>query len=254
MIEQHTTLAAQRADGHAGLQATQFLSSIDDAGSPRAFALASPPSAPRIAHRVSARASHDTGKPAAARRGPRYFEDLMQAAQEGDNRAYERLLRDIVPLLQAAARRRQQSLQAADLDDLVQETLLSVHSARATYDPRRPLLPWLFAILDRRWIDTTRRRTKRSQNEVQEEESDLATVADENSSMTEGYRDPQLLLQAIGSLPPRQQGVIELLKLREMTLEEVSAASGISVNAVKVAMHRALISLRKELGVSRAAA
>jgi RNA polymerase sigma-70 factor (ECF subfamily) len=178
----------------------------------------------------------------------------MQAAQEGDNRAYERLLRDIVPLLQAAARRRQQSLQAADLDDLVQETLLSVHSARATYDPRRPFLPWLFAILDRRWIDTTRRRTKRSQNEVQEEESDLATVADENSSMTEGYRDPQLLLQAIGSLPPRQQGVIELLKLREMTLEEVSAASGISVNAVKVAMHRALISLRKELGVSRAAA
>ena len=172
----------------------------------------------------------------------------MQASQEGDNRAYERLLRDIVPLLQGAARRRQRSLQAADLDDLVQETLMSVHSARATYDPRRPFLPWLFAILDRRWIDATRRRTKRSQNEVQEEESDLATVADEASAMTEHYRDPQLLLQAIGTLPPRQRSVIALLKLREMTLEEASAASGISVNAVKAAMHRALIALRRELG------
>ena len=248
MIEQNA-LGAQSADGHAGLQATQFLSSIGDAGSRQALALSSPRGAPRIAHRASARASHDRGKPAVARRGPRYFEDLMQAAQAGDNRAYERLLRDIVPLLHAAARRRQPSLQTVDLEDLVQETLISVHSARATYDPRRPFLPWLFAILERRWIDATRRRTKRSRNEVHEEEFDLATVEDGGRSITEGYRDPQLLLQAIDSLPPQQQRVIELLKLREMTLEEAAAASGINVNAVKAAMHRALISLRKKLDV-----
>ena len=48
-------------------------------------------------------------------------------------------------------------------------------------------------------------------------------------------------------LPPGQRQAVELLRLKEMSLKEASAASGQSVGALKVAMHRAGKSLREIL-------
>jgi len=45
-------------------------------------------------------------------------------------------------------------------------------------------------------------------------------------------------------LPPGQRQALELLKLKEMSLKEASAATGLSITALKVATHRALKSLR----------
>ncbi|MSO93985.1 MAG: hypothetical protein EXQ86_11380, partial [Rhodospirillales bacterium] len=54
----------------------------------------------------------------------------------------------------------------------------------------------------------------------------------------------EALKRAIGRLPPKQRTAVEFLKLREMSLKEASAASGMSVAALKVASHRALKTLR----------
>jgi RNA polymerase sigma-70 factor (ECF subfamily) len=56
------------------------------------------------------------------------------------------------------------------------------------------------------------------------------------------------LRQAIDSLPQSQRQAITLLKLKEMSLKEAEAASGISIAALKVATHRGVKSLRKILG------
>jgi RNA polymerase sigma-70 factor (ECF subfamily) len=48
-------------------------------------------------------------------------------------------------------------------------------------------------------------------------------------------------------LPPSQKTAIELVKLKEMSLKEASAVSGMSVPALKVATHRAIKSLRTAL-------
>ena len=61
--------------------------------------------------------------------------DWMAAAQAGDRNAYEALLRDCVPIIKSVARR--QGVPADQVDDVVQEVLLSIHRARATYDPAR---------------------------------------------------------------------------------------------------------------------
>jgi len=50
------------------------------------------------------------------------------------------------------------------------------------------------------------------------------------------------------NLPPKQKEAIELVKLREMALAEASAASGQSVGALKVNVHRAIQRIRRELG------
>ena len=57
----------------------------------------------------------------------------MVAAQAGDRAAYETLLRDCIPFIKRVARG--QGVQPDFIDDVVQETLLTVHGARHTYDP-----------------------------------------------------------------------------------------------------------------------
>jgi RNA polymerase sigma-70 factor (ECF subfamily) len=188
-------------------------------------------------------------RPAAA---ARRFEELMQAAQRGDGRAYARLLKDLTPLLRSAVQRRRSFLDAADVEDLVQETLMSLHVARATYDPGRPFLPWLYALLVNRMADAARRHARRATHEVQSEEFERACEAVPDRDHAGSYRDPQLLAQAIRKLPQGQRTAVELLKLQELSLEKASALTGTSVGALKTAMHRALVSLRGRLGAAAA--
>ena len=53
---------------------------------------------------------------------------LMAAAQKGDRRSYSQLLHEIVPVLIRAVQGRWPMGQASDIDDVVQETLKSLHS------------------------------------------------------------------------------------------------------------------------------
>jgi RNA polymerase sigma-70 factor (ECF subfamily) len=52
---------------------------------------------------------------------------------------------------------------------------------------------------------------------------------------------------AIANLPRGQRDAIEMLKLREMSLKEAASASGMSVAALKVAVHRGMKTLRKTM-------
>jgi DNA-directed RNA polymerase specialized sigma subunit len=84
---------------------------------------------------------------------------LMAAAQTGDRAAYETLLRDCVPFITSVARR--QGVPSDRTDDVVQDALLTIHRARATYDPRRSFNAWLGVIVERRAIDMLRRMHRR---------------------------------------------------------------------------------------------
>ena len=100
----------------------------------------------------------------------RPFESLMQAVQDGDAQAYVQLLKEITPRLQQMVRRQRRFLAAADVDDIVQEILISLHAVRATYDPRRPFMPWLMAIARNRLADSGRRYARQNAHEVQVDE------------------------------------------------------------------------------------
>lgn len=174
------------------------------------------------------------------------LEMLMQAAQAGDVRAYEGLLKEITPKLRQIVRRRRQFFTAEEVEDQVQEILLSIHAVRATFDPRRPLMPWLFTIAHNRLIDSARKYHRGRANEVQVDELPV-TFADDRANTEHGYRDAEELAIAIKSLPDGQRKAIEMIKLREMSLKEAAAASGASVGALKVSIHRAVAALRKTL-------
>jgi RNA polymerase sigma factor (sigma-70 family) len=174
---------------------------------------------------------------------------LMRAAQDGDSGAYLQVLRAITPLLRRVVHQQRSFLQASDVEDLVQDILLSLHAVRATYDPARPFLPWLLAIARNRMADGSRRQMRRAANEVSVAEYPETFCEEPANILDACYGDPEALHKAIGKLPSGQRRAIEMLKLREMSLKEAASASGMSVVALKVAVHRGMNTLRRALGV-----
>lgn len=172
---------------------------------------------------------------------------LMAAAQAGDARSYDRLLHEILPHIRSIARARLRG--GAEVEDAVQETLLSLHALRHTYDPARPFRPWLNAVAERRAIDQLRRKGRRQGREEvldDQPESQFATPATGTQRL-----EAEELRRAVADLPASQRQALLLAKLEQRPLKEAAAISGLSVGALKVATHRALAALRARLGGDR---
>jgi RNA polymerase sigma factor (sigma-70 family) len=172
---------------------------------------------------------------------------LMRSAQGGDADAYAALMQELAVRVRRIVRYRRAFLEHADVEDLVQEVLLSVHAVRATYDASRPFIPWLLAITRNRLADAARRYARHGAHEVAVEDLDVTFFSENTNALTATYGDPDALRTAIAELPAGQRSAIEMLKLREMSLKEAAVASGTSVGALKVATHRAMDALRRRL-------
>ncbi|WP_338015421.1 sigma-70 family RNA polymerase sigma factor [Dyella acidiphila] len=170
----------------------------------------------------------------------------MGAAQAGDQRAYARLLKDSVALIRAVARRQGVAVDA--LDDVVQETLLTVHRVRHTFDPSRSYDAWLAAIAARRAIDVLRGQGRRDRREVHDEHAyEMHADREDASADAERAQQALRLRKAIDTLPPGQREAVEQLGLKERSLAEAAVQTGRNTGALKVNLHRALKSLRDRL-------
>jgi len=170
---------------------------------------------------------------------------LMARAQDGDRQAYLTLLQNVTSYLRSMAARcfKQQN----DIEDAVQDVLLTLHAVRQTYDPRRPFGPWLTAIARRRIIDRLRRQMRSKAREVAlSAEHETFPEPDANLEMRDQMAASQLK-EAIQRLPPDQRQAVTLLKLDELSLKEAATASGRTVASLKVAAHRAIRRLRQLL-------
>ena len=173
---------------------------------------------------------------------------LMHAAQQGDSVAYADLLRAVSPKIRQIVQRRRGFAGSSDVDDIVQEVLLSLHKVRASYDVSRPFIPWLLAIVRNRLADGARRYSRTAGREVTMDENDV-TFSDLPANPTMGAQnDAETLRAAIRALPDGQRRAIELLKLKEHSLKEAAVITGTSETALKVATHRAIATLRRTLG------
>jgi RNA polymerase sigma-70 factor, ECF subfamily len=173
------------------------------------------------------------------------WEAWMVAAQAGDARAYDALLRAALPLLRSVARRRIRD--AAEAEDAVQDALLTIHQLRHAYDPTRPIRPWLVAICERRAIDRLRRSGRRQGRETPIDDFG-ETLATPGANQGEARVAAAELRAAVAELPQAQRTALGLAKLEDLPLAEARARSGMSVGALKVATHRAVKALRKRLG------
>ena len=170
----------------------------------------------------------------------------MSAAQRGDRMAYEALLRDCVTPIRRVARLKR--VPADRIDDVVQETLLTVHRARHTFDPTRSFTAWLHVIAARRAVDLLRRTAQHGARELH------APLAYENhpdeveADRLAKVEVPRGLRETIASLPRRRREAVQHLVLEDRSLAEAAVVTGRSTGSLKVNLHRGLKALRCRLG------
>ncbi|OYV38343.1 MAG: RNA polymerase subunit sigma-70 [Acidocella sp. 20-61-6] len=172
------------------------------------------------------------------------WSEWLAAAQLGDRRAYAALLRAAVPVLRSRARARWPMASAADVEDMVQETLIALHRALPLYDPARPALAFLLGILKFRGAEVLRQRHRHAKREAAIDDTDVTLDAFATNAHQERDSDQAAMRSALGLLSPRDREILELLKLRQMSVREVATLTGMSVAAVKVASFRAVRRLR----------
>lgn len=173
----------------------------------------------------------------------------MARAQQGDRAAYEAFLKTAANLVRAFVRWRLHDPE--DAEDVVQDVLLALHRYRHTYDPGRPVAPWLYAIARHRLVDATKKRRRRTKTELLQ-----GMHADEVGQLEALFpaRPPaepllrERLTRALELLSAAQREVIRLLKIEGYSVAEIAQKTDRSPSAVKVTAHRGYKTLRRILG------
>jgi RNA polymerase sigma-70 factor, ECF subfamily len=172
--------------------------------------------------------------------------ELMRRAQDGDRMAYETLLIEVSALVRDFTRRRvrKQDWQ----EEIVQETLLSLHRDRHTYDPEQPFRPWMYAIARHRLIDYVKSQRRRDARDLP-----LEAAAEFPSHARRGADGASrtFVRQVFAHLSNTQREVVRMLQLEGFSAAEISARTGLSTSNVKVTAHRAYKRLRALLGDSQ---
>jgi RNA polymerase sigma-70 factor (ECF subfamily) len=169
---------------------------------------------------------------------------LMELAQKGDSEAYKVLLKQCQVIIKAYLTVRLGSAPA--LEDLVQETLIAIHKAKHTYDPRRNFGSWMITIAKYKYIDHIRKWQKQASKETVDEEV-LNNLIAHSDQTGQGDELNTQLQSALSSLPEKQNLTVTLLKIEGLSVKEVSEKTGLSEANVKVTAHRAYKILRKKL-------
>ena len=171
----------------------------------------------------------------------------MVGAQGGNKQHYADLLVECVPIIRRAARRA--GARPEILDDIVQESLITLHGARQTFDPSRSFVAWLSVIAQRRAVDVLRRSGRIRSREVHAP-TELEQHADPNADASRAWREAgraEDLSRAIATLTPGQREAVENIAVKGRTLAEASVATGRTKGALKVNFHRALEALKQRL-------
>lgn len=166
---------------------------------------------------------------------------LIVKGLAGDQAAHRAFLTEAAGLLRAYFRNRLRGA-PEDAEDLVQETLIALHTRRDSYDANYPLTAWMYAIARYRLIDHLRRAKHRRHaaldgHDVGEEDAEYEA--------SDARRDVNVLLD---KLPEKQRTAIRLVKLEEKSVREASSLTGLSESDIKISIHRGLKTLMRLMG------
>jgi RNA polymerase sigma-70 factor, ECF subfamily len=129
----------------------------------------------------------------------------------------------------------------ADGEDVVQDALFDAYRRLESFDGTRPLKPWLFRIAHNRCVDFLRHRGVREDAESSADTPDVVWQ-DDPPGPALGRAVEHLVL----TLPPMERACVLLKDVLDHSLDEIGVELGLSVPAVKAALHRARTALAAE--------
>jgi RNA polymerase sigma-70 factor (ECF subfamily) len=168
---------------------------------------------------------------------------LLRAAIGGDEVSYAGFLRAAAVIVRAVASRRLHPGATVSAEDIVQETLLAVHTKRHTWRQSEPVLPWLLTIARYKLIDSYRRAGARVFVDIDAMAETLA--APDTPNPESAARNVE---RALGSLSDGQQRVVRAIAVDGHSISETAARLGMKETAVRVAFHRGLAAIAAKFG------
>jgi RNA polymerase sigma factor (sigma-70 family) len=163
----------------------------------------------------------------------------MRAAITGDAGAYRQLLASLTPHVRAVARSRCLRFGApeGEVEDVVQEVLLTIHLKRGTWDQSRPIGPWVAAITRNKLIDILRRRGRHISVPIDDVIDDLP--AEDQTPVSFATEIDGLLVH----LKSQQREIVKSISLNGNSIRDTADRLQMTEGAVRVALHRALKAL-----------
>jgi RNA polymerase sigma-70 factor (ECF subfamily) len=158
----------------------------------------------------------------------------MVEGLDGSAASHAKLLHALVPLLRAFYRRYMSDGHA--IEDLVQETLIAVHTRRMSFDRDRAFKAWLFAVARYKMIDHFRRA--RQTCPIDDLEDILATEGFEDAASARLDVD-----QLLSELPDKQSLLIRRTRIEGHSVADTARETGFGESDVKVSIHRGLKAL-----------
>ena len=182
--------------------------------------------------------------------------ELIRAAQQGDQRAFEALVRlhdqNVLRLATNLLR------SPEDANDIYQEAFLRVYKNLHTFRFDCSFHTWLYRIVSNLCLDALRKR------KVRREESSLVETADGYLDRMDTIQEPRAdsdpersleskqvrekIQEVLGGLTPRERAVFEMRHYQGMRLRTIGELMGTSEEAAKNCLFRATQKMRAALG------
>jgi RNA polymerase sigma-70 factor (ECF subfamily) len=165
---------------------------------------------------------------------------LMVAYQLGQFEAFDELYARVAPMVRRYLLA--QARDAAKAEDLLQETFLQVHRARATFDAAYPVVPWVMAIARHVWLMDRRSASRRPRATEDVTEIELAVRAESAS-----FAERADLRHALAQVASPQRHAIVQHHVWGWSFKEIAARAGIAETAAKLRSSRGMARLRAVL-------
>lgn len=166
---------------------------------------------------------------------------LFLAGLGGDQAAYGKFFNTITPMLRRIVGSK---IVQSDVEDVMQEILISIHKARHTYDGERPIMPWLASIASFRVTDHLRKHY----SQMRHQSVDIADYENILSDVTEEASGNESVNELLQDVPEKYKRILTLMHVEGYTAKEVGKQMGMNESAVKVAAHRAIKKIREKFG------
>src|SRR6266481_9527744 len=176
-------------------------------------------------------------------------------AQSGDGEAYRVLVeRHSRSVFRLAYR---MTGNEPDAEDVVQETFMRAYKQLHRWEARSSFSTWLYRIAANYSLDLVRRRKRHAEVGLEESRGNGEEAGDVLRSVPSAQPGPERLLisahvqaqvsQTLGELSQQERTAFVLRHFEGQSIEEISGALGLSANAAKHSIFRAVQKLRRAL-------
>lgn len=172
-------------------------------------------------------------------------EELVRAAQSGDRRALERLLRQNQPRVHAVCRRITGN--DADALDATQEALIAIVRGLPRFDGRSQFSTWTYRVATNACLDELRRRRRRPVVGLPEHDGSQVEVVDEAPAVGDSVTDRMFLDAALADLPEDFRAAVVLRDLCQLDYAEIADVLGIPAGTVRSRIARGRAHLAEKI-------